>query len=80
MDGLPATPGYLEIDAVAHCGHRNEGDYLVTINAKDRYLGWDVTRTVRNKALVHMKAGRDHNPAPTRSPWRASTSTTAASS
>lgn len=60
MDGFPATPGYLEIDTVAHCGHRNEGDYLVTINATDPYLGWGVTRTVRNKAFVHMKAGMDH--------------------
>jgi hypothetical protein len=60
MDGFPATPGYLEIDTVAHCGHRNEGDYLVTINATDPHLGWGVTRTVRNKAFVHMKAGMDH--------------------
>ncbi len=59
MDGFPAVPGYLEIDTVAHCGHRNEGDYLVTINATDPYLGWGVMRTVRNKAFVHMKAGMD---------------------
>ena len=59
MDGFP-PPGILEIDTVAHCGHRNEGDYLVTINATDPYLGWGVTRTVRNKAFVHMKAGMDH--------------------
>jgi hypothetical protein len=59
MDGFPAVPGYLEIDTVAHCGHRNEGDYLVTINATDPHLGWGVMRTVRNKAFVHMKAGMD---------------------
>jgi hypothetical protein len=68
MDGFPATPGYLEIDTVAHCGHRNEGDYLVTINATDPHLGWGVTRTVKNKAFVHMKAGMDwilaHYPIP----------------
>lgn len=59
MDGFPAAPGYLEIDTVAHCGHRNEGDYLVTINATDPFLGWGVTRTVKNKAFLHMKAGMD---------------------
>lgn len=59
MDGFPAVPGYLEIDTVAHCGHRNEGDYLVTINATDPYLGWGVMRTVKNKAFIHMKAGMD---------------------
>lgn len=60
MDGFPQQPGYLEIDTVAHCGHRNEGDYLVTINATDPYLGWGITRTVRNKAFLHMKAGMDY--------------------
>ncbi len=68
MDGFPAIGGYLEIDTVAHCGHRNEGDYLVTINATDPYLGWGITRTVRNKAFLHMKAGMDwilaHYPLP----------------
>jgi len=59
MDGFPDEPGYLEIDTVAHCGHSTKGDYLVTINATDPYLGWTVMRTVKNKAFVHMKAGMD---------------------
>ncbi len=60
MDGFPQQPGYLEIDTVAHCGHRNEGDYLITINATDPYLGWGIAQTVRNKAFIHMKAGMDY--------------------
>jgi hypothetical protein len=59
MDGFPDEPGYLEIDTVAHCGHTTKGEYLVTINATDPHTGWGVTRTVRNKAFVHMKAGMD---------------------
>ena len=51
MDGFPQQPGFLEIDTVAHCGHRNEGDYLVTINATGPHLGWGVMTTVRNKAF-----------------------------
>jgi len=59
MDGFPDTPGYLEIDTVAHCGHTAQGDYLVTINATDPNTGWGVTRTVKNRAFVHMRAGMD---------------------
>ena len=68
MDGFPDEPGYLEIDTVAHCGHTTKGDWLVTINATDPHTGWGVTRTVKNKAFVHMKAGMDwivaHYPLP----------------
>ena len=39
-----------------------EGDYLVTINATDPYLGWGVIRTVKSKAFVHMKAGHGSHP------------------
>lgn len=68
MDGFPNEPGYLEIDTVAHCGHTTKGDYLITINATDPHTGWGVTRTVRNKAFIHMKTGMDwiiaHYPVP----------------
>ncbi len=57
MDGFPQEPGYLEIDTVAHCGHHNSGEYLVTISATDPHTGWGVMRTVKNKAFVHMQAG-----------------------
>jgi hypothetical protein len=46
LDGFPSEPGYLEIDTVAHCGHANAGDYLVTNDATDPYTGWGVTRAL----------------------------------
>ena len=68
MDGFDDTPGWLEIDTVAHCGHTTKGEYLITINATDPVTGWTLTRTVKNKAFIHMKAGmewiRTHLPYP----------------
>lgn len=64
MDGFPAQPGYLEIDTVAHCGHRNEGDYLVTINATDPFLGWGVARYELSEPSPSMKTiARESAPA-----------------
>lgn len=34
------TPGYLEIDLVAHCGGSLEGDFLWTLTATDIHTGW----------------------------------------
>jgi len=68
MDGFPAEPGYLEIDTVAHCGSTTKGEYLITIDATDPYLGWGIQVTVKNKAFIHMKTGMDfiiaHYPVP----------------
>jgi len=59
MDGFPKEPGYLELDTVAHCGPTTKGEYLITINATDPYLGWGIQVTVKNKAYIHMKTGMD---------------------
>jgi hypothetical protein len=35
-----ARPGFLEVDLVAHCGHRNEGFFLYTLCAVDVATSW----------------------------------------
>jgi hypothetical protein len=35
-----STPGYLEIDTVAHCGRSLQGDFLYTLTATDIFTGW----------------------------------------
>jgi len=44
VDGFGATPGWLEIDTIAHCENTTKGEYLITINATDPVLGWTLTR------------------------------------
>lgn len=51
------SPGFLELDTVAHCGHSLKGDFLWTLSATDPVTGWTMLRTVKNKAFVHVHAG-----------------------
>lgn len=44
------TPGFFEIDLVAHCGHTSEGQYLHTLTATDVAIGWTVPVALPNKA------------------------------
>jgi hypothetical protein len=46
------TPGFLEIDLVAHDGGSGYGDFLQTLDATDIATGWTETRALRTKALV----------------------------
>ena len=67
--GDPLTsPGFLELDTVAHCGHTLKGEFLWTLNATDPVAGWTMMRTVKNKAFVHVHAGlewiKKHTPVP----------------
>lgn len=57
MDPTPTTPGFLELDTVAHCGHTLKGDFLWTLTATDPHTGWTLLRTVKNKAFVHVHTG-----------------------
>jgi len=40
FNGDIKTPGFLEIDLVAHCGGSLEGDFLWTLTATDIHTGW----------------------------------------
>jgi hypothetical protein len=39
-DWQEASPGFLEVDLVAHCGESTEGFYLTTLSAVDVATGW----------------------------------------
>jgi hypothetical protein len=50
-------PGSLELDTVAHCGNRNAGEYISTVNGVDIDLTWVVRRSVMGKSrFVVQKA------------------------
>jgi hypothetical protein len=58
------TPGYVEIDLVAHSGKAASGTYLFSLNLTDIFTGWVETRAVMGKgqqgvvsALTEMCAG-----------------------
>ncbi len=57
MDDAPTTPGFYELDTVAHCGHTLKGDFLWTLDATDPLSGWTMLGTVKNKAFVNVHAG-----------------------
>lgn len=43
------TPGYLEIDLVAHSGKAASGTYIFSLNITDIFTGWVETRAVMGK-------------------------------
>ena len=46
------SPGFLEIDLVAHCGSSLAGYFLYTLTATDLSTGWTECRAVRSKGQV----------------------------
>jgi hypothetical protein len=44
-----ATPGFLEIDLVAHCGATRAGEILLTLSTVDVATGWSACVGVLNK-------------------------------
>lgn len=67
MDDPITTPGFLELDTVAHCGHSLKGEFLWTLTATDPLTGWTMLRTVKNKAFVNVHKGLEwvHKHSPT---------------
>lgn len=53
-DWSNTTPGFVEIDLVAHCGSTAKGEYINTLDITDVATGWTETRAVRNKAQKHV--------------------------
>lgn len=54
MDDPLTTPGFLELDTVAHCGHTLKGEFLRTLTGTDPVTGWTMLRTIRNNAYLHV--------------------------
>src|SRR5665648_531249 len=68
MDAPITTPGFLELDTVAHCGHTLKGEFLRTLTATDPLTGWTMLRSIRNNAYVHVHGALEwmtgHTPVP----------------
>lgn len=70
MDEPITTPGFLELDTVAHCGHTLKGEFLRTLSATDPLTGWTMLRSIRNNAFIHVHGALEwiakHAPVPVR--------------
>ena len=68
MDDPITTPGFLELDTVAHCGHTLKGEFLRTLSATDPVTGWTLLRSIRNNAFIHLHGALEwitkHAPVP----------------
>ena len=68
MDDPITTPGFLELDTVAHCGHTLKGEFLRTLSATDPVTGWTLLRSIRNNAFIHVHGALEwitkHAPVP----------------
>jgi hypothetical protein len=51
------TPGFLEIDLVAHGGGTAAGDYLYTLTMTDIYTGWTDCVALINRSQITVQAG-----------------------
>jgi len=51
------TPGFLEVDLVAHDGGSAYGDFIQSLDVTDIASGWTETRAVRNKAQCWVVQG-----------------------
>lgn len=49
-----ASPGFVEVDLVAHCGQTTAGEYINTLNVTDISTGWTEPMAVINKAQRHV--------------------------
>ncbi|MGH9339366.1 MAG: hypothetical protein ACRD1R_07225, partial [Acidobacteriota bacterium] len=47
-----ASPGFVEVDLVAHEGGNSRGDYAQTLDLTDVCSGWTELTAVKNKAQV----------------------------
>ena len=50
------TPGFMEIDLVAHCGSSLEGQFIYSVNHTDIHTTWTETRAVMGKGQVGVFA------------------------
>src|SRR5207245_2478882 len=75
-----ATPGFTEIDLVAHCGSLGDGEFVHSLNLTDIHTTWVETAAVLGKSQVAVQAASRSCAKRCPSGSRASTRTTARSS
>jgi hypothetical protein len=51
-----ASPGYLEIDLVVHCGPSASGEFICSLNLTDICTGWTETRAIMGKGEAGVVA------------------------
>lgn len=49
------VPGYTEIDLVAHCGDRGDGEFAHSLNLTDIHTTWVETRAVRGRGQTGVR-------------------------
>ena len=53
------TPGFTEVDLVAHSGDSGEGEFVHTLNLTDIHSGWTESQAVWGKSEVRVQQGLD---------------------
>ena len=53
------TPGFSEIDLVAHCGNSGQGEFVHSLNLTDIHTGWTETRALLGKSEVGVQQALD---------------------
>lgn len=53
------SPGFSEIDLVAHCGNTGEGEFAHTLNLTDIHSGWTESRALLGKSQVAVQQALD---------------------
>jgi hypothetical protein len=53
------TPGFSEIDLVAHCGNSGKGEFVHSLNLTDIHTGWTETRALLGKSEVGVQQALD---------------------
>ena len=59
-DWNESSPGFLEVDLVAHCGESTEGFYLTTLCAVDVATGWAECQGVWGKGQERVGSAVHH--------------------
>jgi hypothetical protein len=54
------TPGFTEIDLVAHSGDRADGEFIHSLNLTDIHTTWVETRAVMGKSQHHVQEALEH--------------------
>jgi len=54
-----ATPGFTEIDLVAHCGSLGDGEFVHSLNLTDIHTTWVETAAVLGKSQMAVQAARE---------------------
>src|SRR6267142_4860637 len=57
-----ATPGFTEIDLVAHCGNFGDGEFVYSLNLTDIHTAWVETAAVLGKSQTAVRAALEETP------------------